>query len=220
MVNESTSVQKSRIGIVGGGKVGLQLLQIFSASHLAEVVYVVDRESQAPAVVAAREAGIATFTDCADALQARPVDYVFEVTGSASVVEKLRQGLGQLSTRLITHDVAAILLRALDDSRTKTVEFVRADIVEIKEAIVHSLAAMSEAINGIKETTSDLRYLALNARIEAARAGEAGRGFDIVAQQVERSAQAVRDMTQQIAQVNANIASISEQIEASLQKLT
>jgi methyl-accepting chemotaxis protein len=78
---------------------------------------------------------------------------------------------------------------------------------------------MAAAINGIKETTSDLRYLALNARIEAARAGEQGRGFDIVAQQVERSAEAVRSMTQEIAQVNTNIAALSERIETSLQKL-
>jgi methyl-accepting chemotaxis protein len=148
------------------------------------------------------------------------VDYVFEVTGSTRVVENLRAGLAHAAaTQLITHDVSALLLRTIEDSRQETLAFVRTDISEIKHGIVTSLATMAEAIGGIKETTSDLRYLALNARIEAARAGELGRGFDIVAQQVEHSAEAVRNLTQEIAQVNANVAAISERIDASLQKL-
>jgi hypothetical protein len=61
---ESSPDRKSLIGIVGGGKAGLQLLQIFLHSPLAQVEYVVDRELTAPAVVAARAAGLATFTDC------------------------------------------------------------------------------------------------------------------------------------------------------------
>jgi methyl-accepting chemotaxis protein len=219
MAAESSQVKKSQIGIIGGGKAGLQLLQIFLNSQLAQIAYVVDREPNAPAIAAARAAGIATFADCLDALKAQTVDYIFEVTGSVHVVENLRAGMANVATQLITHDVTALLLRTIEDNRQATNQLVRTDIVEIKQGIVGSLATMAEAINGIKETTSDLRYLALNARIEAARAGEQGRGFDIVAQQVERSAEAVRSMTQEIAQVNANIASTSERIEASLQKL-
>ena len=79
---------------------------------------------------------------------------------------------------------------------------------------------MVNALENIKETTSDLRYLALNARIEAARAGEHGRGFDVVAQQVDGSAHSVRNMTAEISRVNTNIASVITQIETSLRKLT
>jgi methyl-accepting chemotaxis protein len=64
-----------------------------------------------------------------------------------------------------------------------------------------------------------MRYLAVNARIEAAHAGEFGQGFDIVAQQVERSAQDVRDMTGKIESVNAEISTIAGRIDASLRNL-
>jgi methyl-accepting chemotaxis protein len=209
----------STVGIVGGGKVGLQLLHLFSQSRLTRVTYVVDKDAQAPAMAAARKLAVTTFLDLAQALAAAPADFVFEVTGSAKVVEGLRQALADTRTQLVTHDMAFVLLQVIEENRQRATQLVRADMVEIKQEIASSLKTMAVTIDGIKEMTGDLRYLALNARIEAARAGEHGRGFDIVAQQVEKSAQTVRDMAQEIAQVNAKVASVSERIEASLQKL-
>jgi threonine dehydrogenase-like Zn-dependent dehydrogenase len=207
------------VGIIGGGKVGLQLLNLFSQSHLTRVVYVVDREMQAPAMAAARERQVMTFTDINQALRAKQVDFIFEVTGSKGVVSMLQQALTNLPTQLVTHDMSYILLRVIEENRQRTSTLVRSDIQEIKQSIGESLKAMETTIDSINEITGDLRYLALNARIEAAQAGEHGRGFDIVAQQVERSAQEVRGMTQEIAKVNANIQNISGRIDDSLLKL-
>ena len=209
----------STIGIVGGGKVGLQLLQLFSSNSLTRPVYVVDRDPLAPAIAEAHRQKIAVYTDLTEAIQANPVDYIFEVTGSAQVAEILHRQLDCSDTQIITHDMAYILIMAIDENHQKTSSMVLNDIVSIKKEIESSLEAMKRTLEGIKQTTSDLRYLALNARIEAARAGEHGRGFDVVAQQVDSSAQSVRDMTAEISQVNTNIAAVLEQIEASLQKL-
>ena len=209
----------STVGIVGGGKIGLQLLTLFTGSHLTRVVYVVDRDPLAVACLAAQREQIPTYTDVQQALLALPADFIFEVTGVPAVAESLRQALAGRSTQLMTHDMAYILLTVIEESRHATTELVRADVVGIQAEIVHSLSALANAITGIKQTMSDLQYLALNARIEAAHAGEFGRGFDIVAQQMERTAQAVHDMTTQMETANANVGSVAERIEQSLSQL-
>ena len=173
----------------------------------------------AAAWLAAQREHIATYTDIQQALKSAPADFIVEVTGVPAVAETLRQALAGRPTQLMTHDMAYILLTVIDKARHATTERVRADVLSIQSEIVHSLSALAKAIASIKQTMSDLQYLAINARIEAAHAGEFGRGFDIVAQQMEKSAQAVRDMTNEMETVNANVRSVAERIDASLAKL-
>jgi len=59
----------------------------------------------------------------------------------------------------------------------------------------------------------------LNARIEAARAGEAGKGFEVVAQQMTSSVDAVRNIVQEMVEVNTKIKAIAGQVDDSLEKL-
>jgi threonine dehydrogenase-like Zn-dependent dehydrogenase len=209
----------STIGIVGGGKVGLQLLQLFSENSLTRLVYIVDRDPQAPAMLAASQQHVPTFTDLLEALHSRQADYIFEVTGSAQVDEILSRELAGSKSQVITHGMAYILIKSIEENHQKTSALVLNDILAIKKEIENSLETMKHTLDAIKQTTSDLRYLSLNARIEAARAGEHGRGFDVVAQQVDSSARSVREMTAEIGQVNVNIAAVLKQIEDSLQKL-
>jgi len=218
--SEQTQPERvSAIGIVGGGKIGLKLLKLFSESHLTRVVFVVDKEPQAAACLAARQARIPAFCDVEQALRAAPADLIFEVTGVPAVAERLKQALAGQPVQLVTHDAAYVLLTVLDEARHATTETVRADIVKMQGEIVSSLGALGNTIVSIKQTMSDLQYLALNARIEAAHAGDFGRGFDIVAQQMEHSAQTVRAMTNEMEMVNANVGSVAERIEKSLVKL-
>lgn len=210
----------SDIGIVGGGKIGLQFLQLFLETQFAHVLYVVDMDPKAPAMIEAVNRHIPTFNDLNQAIKTRQVDYIIEVTGSQKVADLLHEELNCTKTQIITHDMAYILIKVIDERHHKITGMVFKDIEGIKKEIETSLETMIKTLDNIKQTTSDLRYLSLNARIEAARAGEHGRGFDVVAQQVDVSAQSVRDMTSEIIQVNANIAAVLTRIEASLQKLT
>jgi hypothetical protein len=211
--------KRSKVGIIGGGKVGLQFLHLFSQSHLTQVGYIVDRETSAPAVVEALRKGIAIYTDLTQAVRTTPVDFIVEVTGSSKVVELLHQALNGSSTQLITHDMAFILLQVIDENRQKTTNRVRTDLLEIQKSITSSLDTISGTVDDIKETTSDMHYLSLNARIEAARAGDSGRGFAVVAEQVERTSNSVREMTSEISRVNTGISTIASKIESSLQNL-
>ena len=217
--NVNLKSEITKIGIIGGGKVGLQLYNLFSTSTFTQVEYIVDKEIDAPAIIAAKQNGIATYTDFSQAFQRIEVDFIFEVTGSGRVVEYLRQELDGQPTQLVTHDMAFVLIKVIEENRAQVTNLVRIDFEDIQGSILASLEAMAGTVNSIKEMTSDLRYLAMNARIEAAHAGDSGKGFDIVAQQVERLAGQVRSMAEEIETVNTNISSVSARIESSLRKL-
>jgi methyl-accepting chemotaxis protein len=66
---------------------------------------------------------------------------------------------------------------------------------------------------------SNMQMLALNASIEAAKAGVHGRGFSVVAEHLGKSVDAVRNLTQEINQVNQNIIQVSERSASVLEKL-
>ena len=221
-MNDEISTQQrntSTVGFIGAGKNGTRLLNLFMDSQYARVAYMVDKDSSAPALFIARKAGIPTFTDFHQAIQEITADFVFEVTGSNKVAELVQQELVNSQSRLVTHDMAHIILTVIEESRQKTTDMVSDDILEIRKEISHSLDTVNNTVSAIKQTTSDMRYLALNARIEAARAGDQGRGFGIVAQQVEQLAQTVRDLAQEVERVNTDLLSIAGRIDTSLGKL-
>jgi methyl-accepting chemotaxis protein len=207
------------VGIVGGGKVGAELLGLFGSSDLTRVVYMVDRDERAPGILAAREKSVSTYTDIETAVSARHADFIFEVTGSGRVVETLRQAVAGRATDLVTHDMAHAILGVVEQNRQRTTANVLDDTMRIKQDITQSLSAMTGAIEGIKRTTQEMHLLALNARLEAARAGDRGRSFDVVAQEVQASAESVRKMAQEVEQVNVTIVSASERIESAMQRL-
>ena len=78
-----------------------------------------------------------------------------------------------------------------------TSEFVTEFSNQIKEIIT-----LLQAITGISEKTN---LLALNAAIEAARAGEAGRGFNVVAEEIRKLAENPREKVEDIQNITQKI---------------
>lgn len=62
------------------------------------------------------------------------------------------------------------------------------------EHIRKNVSQIEELANELDKLSSRQRMLALNASIEAARAGEAGRGFNIVAKNVEEMSRSYMDL--------------------------
>jgi hypothetical protein len=207
------------VGIIGGGKVGLHLLELFAKSTLARVIFVVDRDVSAPAMEQAGKDHIAVFTDIDQALAVHSVDFIFEVTGSNVVADLIRQKLGTSATELITHNMAFIILQVVEHCHRDVKNQVSQEILGIESEIKQSLAGIQQLLSGIHDISEGMNMLSLNAQIEAARAGDQGRGFAVVAQKMGESVGSVQSITREIKKISGKILAISTKIEMSLDNL-
>jgi twitching motility protein PilJ len=89
---------------------------------------------------------------------------------------------------------------------------------------IKRLGESSQEIGEITELISDIteqtNVLALNAAIQAASAGEAGRGFSVVAEEVQRLAERSGDATKQIAALVKTIQSDTQDAVAAMERST
>jgi twitching motility protein PilJ len=89
---------------------------------------------------------------------------------------------------------------------------------------IKRLGESSQEIGEITELISDIteqtNVLALNAAIQAASAGEAGRGFSVVAEEVQRLAERSADATRQIAALVKTIQSDTADAVAAMERST
>jgi len=206
------------VGIVGGGKAGLRLIQLFSGSSVVSVAFVVDLRSDAPAVVAAGQAGIPTFTDLAQALAAHQPQVVFEVTGSSKVAADVRE-LCAGKADVVVAETAQAILSGIEESHRALASQVVEDVGSMKAAIESSLHEMQGLLDSIDDITGNMQMLALNARIEAARVGEQGRGFAVVAQEMAGSTESIRVASRKLDALNSSITAIADGLDAALRRL-
>jgi len=206
------------VGIIGGGKVGLDLFRLFSRSKITNVRYVVDRDLQALAITAAKKENVEVF-DSLDLALKRPTDFILEVTGSDKVVDILREKMNGSSGELITHNMAFVILQVIEENNQKLSSSVTNEVGDIKHTIDTNLNETETMIEQIDKVTSEMRILALNARIEAARVGEAGRGFALVAERMSKLTDSVREIAKSMELINDSIRTTSDQIGLSIKKL-
>jgi len=205
-------------GIVGGGNGGSEILRLFGQSPLLKIAFVCDLNHGAVAMVAAREQGIATYTSLESALQ-MPVQFVFEATGSKRVLQELRKLTGE-NAHIIEHETAHFFFRVLFDVTASTNARVIDDIRQIGNGITGSASRINDQMRAIRTITLGLHMVGLNARVEAARIGGTGAGFDVVAQEVQKSAQTVRSISEEITDISQSIVSLSTMVDSSIERLS
>ncbi|MDM7915761.1 MAG: methyl-accepting chemotaxis protein [Candidatus Eisenbacteria bacterium] len=205
------------IGIVGGGKGGFQILKLFTKSPLVKIAYVCDLNLEAPAMVQARRMGIPTLSNLDAALREK-TNFIIEATGSKKVLATIVEKAGG-SASVIEHDMARFLFRVVFDLNRLTNENVIEDIRRIRTGIAESAARISQQVRDIYSITNALHVVGINARVEAARIGHEGAGFDVVAQEVQKSSQKVRAISDEISDISGSILSLSTTVDKSLEKL-
>ena len=113
-------------------------------------------------------------------------------------------------------------LRAVEDA-IGGMNAIRDQIQETSKRIKR-LGESSQEIGEITELISDIteqtNVLALNAAIQAASAGEAGRGFSVVAEEVQRLAERSADATRQIAALVKAIQTDTQDAVAAMERST
>ncbi len=128
-----------------------------------------------------------------------------------------------------TADVAQKSLEASQEGRRavqNTINGMNAMRENIQETSkrIKRLGESSQEIGEITELISDIteqtNVLALNAAIQAASAGEAGRGFSVVAEEVQRLAERSADATRQIAALVKAIQTDTQDAVAAMERST
>ncbi len=147
----------------------------------------------------------------------------------AQIQEMARQISTVSSSALQTAQVARRSLEAARKGTTAVQDSI-SGMNEIREQIqetskrIKRLGESSQEIGEIVELISDIteqtNVLALNAAIQAASAGEAGRGFTVVAEEVQRLAERSAEATKQIAAIVKTIQTDTQDAVAAMENST
>ncbi|GAB4039133.1 MAG: chemotaxis chemoreceptor PilJ [Rubrivivax sp.] len=147
-------------------------------------------------------------------------DSVLQMAGRINDVSQQAQQTAQVARQSL--QVAQTGLQAVQNT-IGGMNAIRDQIQETSKRIKR-LGESSQEIGEITELISDIteqtNVLALNAAIQAASAGEAGRGFSVVAEEVQRLAERSGDATRQIAAIVRTIQTDTQDAVAAMERST
>ena len=147
-------------------------------------------------------------------------DSVLQMAGRINDVSSQAQQTAQVARQSL--QVTETGLQAVQNS-IGGMNAIRDQIQETSKRIKR-LGESSQEIGEITELISDIteqtNVLALNAAIQAASAGEAGRGFSVVAEEVQRLAERSGDATRQIAAIVRTIQTDTQDAVAAMERST
>lgn len=228
------------IAIVGAGNGGNKLLELFYNTKDVRVILVVDRDFSSEGIINAKSKNINTGTELDD-IENYSIDAIIEATGSTYVHDYLVEKYGQVK-QIIDSSFASIMMDIVDKQTTvsdmlnvkiktisnttgvldnevknihdscmtlgKVSNVLNDSLEESKEYILQS----DEIIKSVNKITQQIKILGLNANIEAARAGEAGRGFSVVASEVQKLSDITSDFAMELSSLLDSISKVNGQI--------
>ncbi len=168
--------------------------------------------------------------DVASGLASSARSQSIRIKDAATAVQLMTRSITEVSeTATRSADVAKHALDAAETgaeavhSSITNMESIRAQIQETSKRIKRlgeSSQEIGEIVDLISDITEQTNVLALNAAIQAAAAGEAGRGFTVVAEEVQRLAERSATATNEIAALVKTIQSDTQDATAAMERST
>lgn len=191
------------VGIIGGGRGGLAVLNLLLSIPSVRVQWVADVQSEAPALVRAREIGIQAISDFIPKIKEAQLNMVIEVTGVEKVKELLKANMKE--NLGVMDAVAAKLLMTIIENREEMFKKIYANAEE--------LAKYTEQLN---ESSNQIRMSMEQLASEAeklASYGESLAGTSETATQEAEKTHEILKMIEDIAK-QTNIIGLNAAIEA------
>ena len=153
-----------------------------------------------------------------------------QITETGEAVNHMTQSILQISGN--AEEASSVARRSLDATNQGAravqntivgMNEIRTQIQETSKRIKRlgeSSQEISEIVDLISDITEQTNILALNAAIQAASAGEAGRGFTVVAEEVQRLAERSSEATKQIGAIVKTIQTDTNSAVAAMEKST
>ena len=163
-------------------------------------------------------------------LLAASTEQLREIRDTGESVLQMAGRINEVSAQ--SQETAQVARQSLDAAETglKAVQNTIGGMNSIRDQIqetskrIKRLGESSQEIGEITELISDIteqtNVLALNAAIQAASAGEAGRGFSVVAEEVQRLAERSADATRQIAALVKTIQTDTQDAVGAMERST
>jgi twitching motility protein PilJ len=163
-------------------------------------------------------------------LLAASTEQLHEIRDTGEAVLQMAGRINEVSTQAQQTATVAQRSRAAAESGLQAMQNTIDGMNNIREQIqetskrIKRLGESSQEIGEITELISDIteqtNVLALNAAILAASAGEAGRGFSVVAEEVQRLAERSADATRRIAALVKTIQTDTQDATAAMERST
>lgn len=173
-----------------------------AVNQLKSDVTVIDDKTEATA--ASSQEITATMHDLANAAQ-NTAESTENISSSIMKIGTDITDLSNASEEL--HNTSKIISEACSDTtsamkdmsegNTKSMQAAEAIIAQIED-LCKSVEGINDILGMIKSVADQTKLLSLNASIEAARAGEAGRGFSVVATEIQNLSNQSNDGVEQI----------------------
>jgi two-component system NtrC family sensor kinase len=147
-----------RILILGGGKGGQALLELFASAPAVDVVGVADVNAEAPGMLLARNLGIDTGTDVLSAIVTMPADLIIDVTGDAAIGERLAR-LKPLGAEILGGTSALLVWKLAQYERDLRNQLIQAEklatIGTLASGIAHEINNPLYAMTGLCDNLID-----------------------------------------------------------------